>query len=175
MDKATWEFINSFAPWLSAIGTLLVVILSLYLLWYQNRTKLSIYASISVLFQNQNSEDELTIRITNVGSKNVNVNSLLWGIGYFKKAHFFQTSSDHIASTILPKTISYGEVITIVFNLNDFRKSNIKIFAKEISRPFRRIKAHSIRILINTSIGKPINYKIDKYLRDWFLNEAEAE
>ena len=78
------------------------------------------------------------------------------------------------SSTRLPNTISYGEVISLVFNLEDFRKSNIKIFAKEISRPFRRIKAHSIKILVITSVGKTIRYKIDKHLRDWFLTEAES-
>jgi hypothetical protein len=30
-DRETWTFVNSFAPWLSAIGTLAAVITSLYL------------------------------------------------------------------------------------------------------------------------------------------------
>ena len=31
MDRATWQFINSFSSWLSAIGTVAAVIVALYL------------------------------------------------------------------------------------------------------------------------------------------------
>jgi hypothetical protein len=42
MDQETWRFINTFAPWLSAIGTLTAVAVSLYLARRSDRQKLEV-------------------------------------------------------------------------------------------------------------------------------------
>lgn len=43
-----WKFINSFAPWLSAIGTLLAVSVSLYLSYSTRKIALNISSGIYI-------------------------------------------------------------------------------------------------------------------------------
>jgi hypothetical protein len=51
MDKEIWQVINTFAPWLSAIGTVSAVIASLYLATRDRRISLKISAGHKLLFQ----------------------------------------------------------------------------------------------------------------------------
>jgi hypothetical protein len=46
MDRETWRFINTFAPWLSAVGTLVAVAVSLYLARKSNRIELEVSAGL---------------------------------------------------------------------------------------------------------------------------------
>lgn len=49
VDEETWKFINTFAPWLSAIGsTLSAVATSLWLAQRDRRVKLSVRASLRI-------------------------------------------------------------------------------------------------------------------------------
>ena len=49
MGKDTWEFINSFAPWLAAFGTVAAVIVSLYLARTDKRIRLAIYEGVRII------------------------------------------------------------------------------------------------------------------------------
>ncbi|MFX4237794.1 hypothetical protein ACOL20_05655 [Aliarcobacter butzleri] len=49
MTLENWKFINTFAPWLSAIGTILAVVVSLYLAYTSRRQKLKPTVSITFM------------------------------------------------------------------------------------------------------------------------------
>lgn len=49
MTMADWKFINTFAPWFSAIGTFLAVVVSLYLAHASRRQKMKASASIMLM------------------------------------------------------------------------------------------------------------------------------
>ena len=49
MDRATWEFINSFSPWLSAFGTIAAVVIALYLARVDKRVRLEVSAGIRLM------------------------------------------------------------------------------------------------------------------------------
>ena len=46
MDRETWKFINTFAPWVSALGTTAAVIVSLYLALRTARVKIRVGSGI---------------------------------------------------------------------------------------------------------------------------------
>lgn len=50
-DQETWRFINSFAPWLAARGTLAAVIVSLYLARRASRLELGVFPAVVNLVQ----------------------------------------------------------------------------------------------------------------------------
>jgi len=53
MDRYTWEFINSFAPWVAGIGSILAVIVSLYLALKYQGIRLKVYSTKSTLLATQ--------------------------------------------------------------------------------------------------------------------------
>ena len=48
-DQETWLFINSFAPWISAFGTIAAVIVALYLSIREKRVRLRVSAGYRLL------------------------------------------------------------------------------------------------------------------------------
>ena len=71
-NEETWKFINTFAPWLSAIGTLMAVAVSLYLARHDKRIRLEVNAGHRLLItegQKGPHPEYLLIRIVNIGHR----------------------------------------------------------------------------------------------------------
>ena len=97
IDRETWRFINTFAPWLSALGTLAVVITSLYLT-LADRSRLRVRAgkdkvesSGYKLPDDKVTYDLISIRVTNSRDKSVFIDEVYWNVG----------------GTITPQVINY--------------------------------------------------------------------
>jgi hypothetical protein len=65
LDQETWRFINTFAPWLSAAGTVTAVAVSLYLARQDRRVRLSVNASIWILqtLGQEDHEEFITVNV----------------------------------------------------------------------------------------------------------------
>jgi len=89
LAQEEWEFINAFAPWFSALGTVLAVVVSLYFSYSNRKTSLMISASIFEFFQegSQETEDYILIQITNTSYKDVVIKNFSWEFGLFKKRY----------------------------------------------------------------------------------------
>jgi len=86
IDHNTWQFINSFAPWLAAIGTLLAVILSLYLARRDRNIRLTVDAGLVVMVPDGggSSEDIIMISATNIGHRSVVLTSFFGKLEFLK-------------------------------------------------------------------------------------------
>ena len=76
MDRETWEFINSFAAWFSAAGTIAAVITALYLATQDRRIHLKVTAGIRLViseYRGVENEDLIVIRVTNVGHRSAKI------------------------------------------------------------------------------------------------------
>ncbi len=49
LDQQTWQFVNTFAPWLAAFGTLMAVIISLYLARRADRIAIDVRVGIRLI------------------------------------------------------------------------------------------------------------------------------
>jgi hypothetical protein len=82
--KADWTFINTFAGWLSAVGTLLAVVVSLYLAMRDFRIRLRVNVGIRKLFVGagthnvEDAPDFIIISVANVGRRPAKVTGLFW-------------------------------------------------------------------------------------------------
>jgi multisubunit Na+/H+ antiporter MnhE subunit len=70
--RETWQFINSFSPWLSAVGTIIAVIVALYLARLDKRIRLRVSAGHRLVFSAgasipENPDEYLVINIVNSG------------------------------------------------------------------------------------------------------------
>jgi hypothetical protein len=84
--EETWKFINTFAPWLSAVGTISAVITSLYLARKSRRIHLKVDAGLRTLVQQGSPAKEyVAITVVNRGDRAATIQSIGWKIGFFRK------------------------------------------------------------------------------------------
>lgn len=171
-NKDTWEFINSFAPWLSAIGTILAVIVSLYLARRDKLIKLKVSAGhrlfISPGMRGQYPEF-LYISVVNKGFQEAQLTNIGWKIGLFKKQHAIQSiiQNDGISSS-MPIRLKNGEEAKYFIPLNE-ETNWINNFVEQFLKSNHRRRINHIRIQAFTSIDKVFESKIDKSLKKKIL------
>lgn len=159
-----WKFINSFAPWLSAIGTLLAVCVSLYISFSTRKIALSISSGIFVFNDNGSDEEYLAINVTNTGYRTVILNSLMcisFQVGLFKKTNIGigHKYIDSHKSSSFPCKLGENETANLFLKINNSNTNWLKNFKKE------HLKTHSLstlRIAVYPNVGKPFKVKPDK-------------
>jgi len=164
MDKEIWLFINSFAPWLSALGSLSAVILSLYMSRQDKRISLDISAGYKVAVNpNSNSTPEnlLHIHIVNIGYKNVQIHQLGWKTGFFKNKDFIFLLDKQPYSDNIPKRLEFGEEANFFIVLDNEYKF-IDKFISDFLPNFKRLRIHFIKLVVYTTIGKSFSCKLEK-------------
>lgn len=86
--QSEWQFINTFAPWLSAFGTILAVVTSLYLASRKSKIKLEAHVGLRLIIGRGDSApfpQFLSFQITNVGGRPARISNIGWEVGFFKK------------------------------------------------------------------------------------------
>lgn len=159
-----WKFINSFAPWLSAIGTLLAVCVSLYISFSTRKIALSISSGIFVFNENGVDEEYLAINVTNTGYRTVFLNSLIcisFQVGLFKKINIGigHKYIDSHKSSSFPCKLGENETANLFVKINNDNVNWLHNFKEE------HLKKHSLstlRIVVYPNVGKPFKVKPDK-------------
>ncbi|WP_153074976.1 hypothetical protein [Paraburkholderia bonniea] len=117
LDKEHWDFINSFANWIAAFGTVGAVIVSLWLALRPERVRLKVTAMIVVVTGGPGGPAQwpryVGITATNTGQRGARVLSVGWVYQDRPKGkpqHLYQkTDSRDGMSSPLPVTLSDGE------------------------------------------------------------------
>ena len=115
-----WKIINTFAPWFSAFGTILAVIISLYLAYLNRKITLKISSNISLF---NNGSEYFFIKVANTGYNSVVINNILLQYGLFKKSYIVINDISLECSTLLPTKIEVGDAITLCMNIK--KENNI--------------------------------------------------
>lgn len=171
MSQQTWEFINTFAPWLAGIGALLAVIISLYLARRDQIIRLRVSAGVSWVFikslQGVNNEpDVIDIRVSNLGRRSVLVNGLGWQVGCLKKKQFWQERPQTPNSSELPIKLHDGDEAFYLIPLQDFDNNFLNQYRLKIFKKPFFLRIRTIRIVALTSVGKRFSSRINRNLKD---------
>jgi len=170
IDKAQWEFINSFGNWLSAIGTLAAVWVSLYL---ANRistpkAKVTVGHRITVQLGLPGPYPEFVLfSIVNTGERIFHINQIGWRVRLWRKRFAVQLY-DEKSSSPLPIELSHGQEAHWLVPLNaDKDEPWLRYFAKGMLLPNTRTSCATLRAQFFTSVGhvfvaKPEAVLIDK-------------
>lgn len=164
MDIEFWKFVNSFAPWLSAIGSLSAVGFALYLARQDKRVRLYVSVGHRLLVTQGLTEPHpsyLSIRIINVGHREAQISNLTWKTGIFRKAHAIQTVSRDDMSSPMPTRIKDGEEANYFVRLdddNDWLGNFIEDFLPD--KYWLRLKLARLRV--HTTIGSEFSAKLEK-------------
>lgn len=168
-----WKFINTFAPWFSAVGTFLAVCVSLYISHSTRKISLSISSGIFLFNENGVDEEYLGINVTNIGYRTVFLNNAVcisFQIGLFKKTNIgigFKYI-DASKSSTFPCKLGENETANLFIKINHDDVNWIKNFREE------HLSGHSLsslRIVVYPNVGKPFKVKPDKtILKELALN-----
>jgi hypothetical protein len=170
-DHDAWRFINTFAPWFSAFGTLLAVITSLYFARRDKRIRLEISAGHRLIVTQgipAPHPEYLNIRVVNVGHREAQITNIGWNVGILKKRHAIQTTIPNGISSQLPIRLRDGEAADYYIPFNDHSQW-ARNFKEEMLAPFPRLRVHFVRIWVLTSLGSKFDSKIEKGLRGKLL------
>lgn len=177
LSEETWKFINTFAPWLSALGTLLAVLVSLNLARRDRKIRLEISAGHRIVVTPgvpAPYPEYLSINIVNVGHREAQITNIGWKVGILKKQYAVQTTiSDGISSPI-PVRLKDGDEAKYLIPLNEQTKW-LENFGKDMLSPFPRIRAHFVKVQVFTSIGRTFESHIEKNLRVRLVKAATAK
>ncbi len=177
IDIETWKFINSFAPWFSAAGTISAVILSLWLASRNTTEKLKVKAVITLLVQQgsrQKAPEYLMLTVTNVGHIDVKVTNIGWELIGFKPKQYLQIIDDNVYSDTIPVDVKPGDQVKWLVELNE-NDNWIEKFYKDVLAQHFRVNLFRLRFIVYTSRGKVFKVKIDKTLQDAFIELHEKK
>jgi len=174
LERQTWEFINTFSGWLSALGTLLAVVISLYLARRDRMIRLHVSVGLrQLVVPGQGSfTDLVTINIVNRGYRAVTVTGIEWHIGFFRRVNFVQVPPSNSISAKLPIKLSDGDEAALRFSLPEFSRGVESIVKALVNRRMRSVAIRSIRAGVSTSSGNAFLTRLELPLRKWFSEQV---
>jgi hypothetical protein len=179
LDQETWKFINTFAPWLSAIVTIAAVIVSLYLARRSESVKLNITAGHRLMATpgiKGPYPEYLAINIVNTGHRDVQITNIGWRVGFFKKQmqYAIQVIEPVGLSSPLPIWLRYGEQANYYIPLG-VKRDWLEGFTRDFYKHHHKSRMKHTKIMVSTSLGNTIESTIEKGLQNIILEYIESK
>lgn len=160
--------LSAIGTWVSGIGTLLAVAISLYLANKKAQVKIKCEVGERVIvIQGSNPDDGyqtgISIIVTNLTSLPVTINTLGWTCG--KNNYWHQMLGDPDSAT-LPKRLEYGEQGIFWISLEGKEESWFEKFSQQLKT--RGANPKKMKMTVTTSSGEVFKFKPDKELLNKF-------
>ncbi|MDT8370729.1 MAG: hypothetical protein RQ783_01910 [Gammaproteobacteria bacterium] len=151
-----WQLINSFSGWLSAVGTILAVVVSLYVSFSARSTKISITSGVYIFDEGGKNIEYLGIFVQNVGFRAFYINNescISIRVGWLKKRYIGigRNYIDFTKSSTFPCKVGEGEQAKLFFRLHDQQSNWIDGLKEDL---LQGISLASLKIVVFPSIGK---------------------
>lgn len=175
MDREAWRFINTFAPWLSAVGTLLAVIVSLRLAARSAKVRLQVSAAIYRMAapgeRFGDAPEYVQIRAVNHGHRDATVQGLMWTYRplFGKRRTLAQVPPANPYSSALPTKLGFGDAARCLFTLGEFKAGADDLLGLLERARFPKLAVRRIKAGFYTTTGEEFVRAIDKTVRDELL------
>ena len=157
LTKVQWELINSFSNWLSAIGTIASVVVSLWLATKSSRLQCNAQVGHRIVIEQESHgtyPEILVFQIVNTGERTFQVNSVGWRVGIFKWRREAMQFFDRAQSSSMPIELKQGQEARWVVPLQSENKGWFMTFTTKMLTPHPRFYCVTLRAMFVTSIGK---------------------
>lgn len=171
-DAKTWEIIrnwNTFAPWLSGIGSLSAVIVSLWLVRRDKSIRLLVETGHTIAAMNT---PVVRVTVTNVGTRKANVAEIYMKAGAFRPVVDFPPRFELKNLPVLPASLDDGDFIYIDLPIDSVAiqlKTTFQNTAWWNGGRSANIFLRTVKIGIRTSTGKAIEAKLSLEGAEQFL------
>jgi hypothetical protein len=176
ISKSEWELYNSFSNWLSAIGTIAAVAVSLHLARKSGRPRATVSAGhrlVLVPGSKAKPKEVLVFRVVNTGDRSIRVTSIGWRIGVRNTRQAIQMF-DPMQSNPLPVELSHGQEASWVIPLDFGDDPWMKSFARKMLHPNPRWSCFTLRAEAYTSLGDVFRSKPEPGLLRRIEEEVRA-
>ncbi len=172
IDKSHWDFVNSFANWLSAAGTLAAVVVSLWLAGNTSRPKAKLSAGVRLIVERgvDVAPEYLVLSVVNVGQTAFRVIWIGWRVRSPKKRFAMQLFDASLSSS-LPANLEPNHEAYWFVPLAEGAKKWRSEFAGKMLMPHWCWTSRSLRFLARTSTGHVFVGRVDPEL----VSELRAE
>lgn len=167
--KETWQFVNTFAPWLSAFGTIAAVVTALYLARRADKIRLQLRVGIRMVAVRGGGEDHgkeyVWVSITNLGRRKAHITHMFWKPVPWRKSGLIWIAPENQYSSKFPTTIDDGESANYVLPVEEF-KERFKERAQDFFAGFAgSIRLRTLRFCVSTSTGDTYYQRPEAELR----------
>ena len=168
----TWECINSFGNWLSAIGTILISSLALWLSVKDRLIHVSAELNVGIVPSNNPLVLDTRVYIlsfTNVGIRPVTITNHCWFLPFSKGVIFLMPHMDLVVGILcskLPLELTDGKEGHAFYPYDFFSRLDEPekiLFHK--NRLIAWIRIHFFKVRISTTVGKRLNVKVKPAVR----------
>lgn len=169
-----WAFINSFAAWFAAIGTIGAVIVSLYLASRRQKARAKVRVGSRIIVEEGGKgpyPEYLMFSIANSGDMPITINQIGWKVGLFKKRAAIQLI-DNTLSSELPIELKHGQEAKWFTPIKRVDRPWIKNFCEYMMMPKYRTSCFTLRAEFYSSIGQTFRVKPESYLIGMFRDEC---
>jgi hypothetical protein len=174
MDEKTLRLLEVAGTWVSGIGTLLAVLVSLYLARRQTAVMIDLSAGhrIMVTPGQEHTPEFIVIRAVNAGQQPITLTHIGWRIGMFKKMHFVQVVDGNPLSSALPVQLAPGQQAQYFVPLNQ-SPNWIERFAENLNHWFPKISVETLKVSASATVGPTIYRKPERGLRKMLVDAQE--
>ena len=168
-DKEAWRFINTFAPWFSAMGSLSAVITALYLAQRDRRINLRVRASIRIQFfiggGPGHGDEFVSVNIVNRGRRPAQITGIFWRVGIFKRSTFFHTVQTAPGSSALPVKLEDGDEAAFIYPVDAFFAGFRDGAPQNTFRRFPSLQSFFMHVEVATSTGRVFSERISRSMQ----------
>ena len=168
VDRETWRFVNSFAPWFAAFGTLTAAVVSL---WLATRKNIHLQARIAA-FPNASAPGGATVfaSLTNHSERPVTIGNAYWRLHpWSRQIHVSSMYSDFVQ-----KRLEDGDVATVEVPVPDFRRFLSDILSSRQKEKFSWLELFTMRFVFVTATRARARARPNKRLRR-ILSDMRAQ
>ncbi len=176
LSQQQWDFINGFANWISAIGTVAAVIVSLYLALGATRPKAKLSVGVRVMItpgQKGTDTELVVIRLVNLGDRPIHVTGIGWKVGFWKKRYALQVVSPTPYSQGIPVTLEHGKEAQWHIP-TDYQEGWFKYFSNGFLKGLSEREMNTLRIIAYASTGHEFVEKPEKALITALVNAKNS-
>lgn len=179
-DQSTWKFINTFAPWLSAAGTILATVVALYLGLSGRREKLQVSAGVWLSIGGGVKQERFVrIGVTNVGHNELILQNVGWRVSWLKKQHALQMldispALAGINTKQLPCKLAPGDAWQYLIPVKYFEANSEKFFDTKLQHVFPAPHIRSLKVVAGTTRGKTFYASAFKEVRKLILDVKKS-
>lgn len=160
--------------WLTALGTLLAVIVALYLARRDRLIRCVGNAAVGEFKGSTSGEHPkyVAITTTNIGTRSFTLSNISLCIGIFKKRSFWMKPVENEYSSPLPTKLSDGEHANFFIPVESFLSKDAPEILRGRPSGFSSLWIRSLRMVVHTSTGDSFKFRVDKTLREEILGSS---
>ena len=177
MDEHVYRLLEIAGAWLSGVGSLLAVIVALYLARKQGAVLLKINVGYRMVIT-RGSDDHtevVAISVSNLGARPVVITNVLWITGIIKRQHAVQLTGSVMDSLRIHQALDPGHQGSFYIEIDPTDADNwMRRMAKDMPYRFRTLWTRRMKVGISTAVGTTVWEPIEKSLQEKLLEVAEA-